>query len=73
MWPFDSTGKINVTGGARDLPGSVQFGFSNGIQFPPLDAIKKADSLYAMRAKGPVVLKLDKVGDHEVEGVKLIK
>lgn len=68
-----ASGHFDIAGGAQHLPGSVQYGFTGGTQFPPLNAIKKAGSLYAMRTKGPVVFKIDRLGGREVEGVNLVK
>jgi len=62
---------LRVTGGAEDLPGSIQYGFSSGVQFPPLNAIDKADSLYVIRSKGPTVIRFDATEWIELQGVRM--
>jgi hypothetical protein len=37
LWPG---GAFPLEAGARDLPGSVQYGFSDGTQFPPFGAVE---------------------------------
>ena len=64
----------HISGGARGLPGSRQWGFSTGEQWPPLmlsKGVTNATSLYLMRVKGPMIFKFDFERDVDHLGVTL--
>lgn len=69
IWPG---GTIPFAGGAQDLPGSVQFGYSDGMQFPPFGAIDKPGAVLSVFVPGFVLpLRFAFSEDVVVEGIKL--
>jgi hypothetical protein len=69
IWPG---GTIPFAGGAKDLPGSVQFGYSDGMQFPPFAAIDKPGVVLSVFVPGFVLpLRFAFSEDVVVEGIKL--
>ncbi len=71
IWPG---GTIPFAGALKSKAHSVQYGYSDGMQFPPFDAIAAhgADTVLSVFVPGfvlPIDFKFDR--DVEVEGVKL--
>jgi hypothetical protein len=69
IWPG---GTIPFAGALKGQPGSVQFGYSDGMQFPPFNAIDGADTVLSVFVPGfvlPIQFRFDQ--DVDVQGVKL--
>ncbi len=69
IWPG---GTIPFAGALKHKPGSVQYGYSDGMQFPPFNAIDKPDTVLSVFVSG-FVLPLQFVFDQDVvvEGIRL--
>ena len=69
IWPG---GSIPFAGGTKDLPGSIQYGYSDGMQFPPFGAIDGPNVVLSVFVPGFVLpLRFAFSEDVDVQGVKL--
>lgn len=69
IWPG---GTIPFAGALKGLPGSVQYGYSDGLQFPPFNAIDQPDTVLSVFVPGFVLpLKFVYEKDVTVQGVYL--
>jgi len=69
MWP--SGANLTIQGAVEKYPGSVQYGYSDGMTFPPFNAIDRAKSLHMFVPQFIMPLQLTPLGDVEIRGIAL--
>lgn len=69
IWPG---GSILFAGALQNAPNSVQYGYSDGMQFPPFNAIDGPNTVLSVFVPGFVLpINFNFAEDVEVQGVKL--
>ena len=65
-------GNLKIDGGAQNIPGSIQYGYSNGLSFPPLNSVNQDTVLAMYDPSITVPLLFEYVTDiNDLYGIKL--
>jgi len=70
IWPY---GTIPITGGAAKMGSSIQYGFSDGAQFPPLNVISRSQQLMVFFTKFQIPLTFNYEREIRVRGIRLLR